>query len=331
VSPAQATVPAAPRTAGRTLRALVPGPLLRRRLAALVFLAALLFAGYMLWLRDSGIVAVRTVKVTGLSGPDSGRIRAALDAAGRNMTTLHVDEAALEQSVSAFPVVRGIEVSPAFLHELRVHVLRRRPAALLVTGSGRVAVAGDGTVLPGLPVKGGVPLIRIDGALPARQVAGRADLAAVNVAGGIPEPLKARVKTVRRDASKGVVVPLQGGPKLIFGDATRLAAKWAAAVAVLADESAARADYVDVRIPERPVAGGLRVETVAPAAPAAAPAALTPPASSAAPAAASPTSTSAQPASPASSAPAAPSPAVPATPAPTLAAGGGAAAPNPQP
>jgi cell division protein FtsQ len=56
---------------------------------------------------------------------------------------------------------------------------------------------------------------------------------------------------------------MRRGPELIFGSATRLAAKWAAASAVLADRKARGATYVDLRLPERPAAGGVAEEEIA--------------------------------------------------------------------
>ena len=69
-------------------------------------------------------------------------------------------------------------------------------------------------------------------------------------------------------AEEGIVVELRDGPELIFGDATRVRAKWIAAVRILADPEAAGASYIDVRLPGRPAAGGLPAETLAPVAPA---------------------------------------------------------------
>jgi cell division protein FtsQ len=332
MSSAGASLPAASRPGRRSIRALAPTRRTWRRLLALAAVAAALLAGYMFWFRDSALVAVQTVKVTGLSGTESARIRSAIEAAARNMTTLHVDRAALDRAVSAFPAVRGIQASPQFPHGMKVHVMRHRPAAMLVARSGRVPVAGDGTVLSGVRVKGAVPTIRIAHAIPARRVPAGSELSAVRVAGGLPAGLRTRVEQIRHEPGKGVVVPVDGGPKLIFGDATRVRAKWAAAVAVLADPGSARAAYIDVRIPERPVAGGLRVETVAPAAPAAAPSASLAPAAPATSAPQSPAATPpAQPADPAGAGtPAAPAPS-PRTGVPAPATGGGAAAPNPQP
>lgn len=237
---------------------------------------ALLAAGYLLWLRDSSLVGVRTVDITGLSGAGSDRIRAALSGTARNMTTLHVDESELRRAAAAFPVVRAIEARADFPHGMRIHVVQRRPAALLVAGSRRAPVAGDGTLLVGAAAPAGLPIIRLSLGMPSRHVSPGADLARVRVAGGVPARLRSRVHEIRSEPEKGVVVVVEGGPKLIFGDARGVPAKWAAAVAVLADPSAAGAAYVDVRIPERPAAGGLPAETVAPVAPAGAPAAGAP-------------------------------------------------------
>lgn len=336
------TAPARRRAAGRALRAVrPPGPQARRRICALAAVAAVLAAGYMLWLRDSSLVEVRAVTVTGLAGSDSERIEAALTATARGMTTLHVDREKLERAASAFPVVRTIEVRADFPHGLRIHVVQQVPAAVLVAGSGRTAVAADGTVLAGVAAPRGVPLIRLSGPMPRGRVTGGPDLVRVRVAGGAPGALRAHVRSIGRERGRGVVAVLRDGPKLIFGDDTRVAAKWAAAASVLADRSAAGADYVDLRIPERPAAGGLPVETVAPLAPAQAPAGAAPGAAAPAPAAPGAPATPAPPGpAPPAQAPGAPATAAPPASPPQAGAPtapqvpvtpGGGATPNPQP
>jgi cell division protein FtsQ len=57
--------------------------------------------------------------------------------------------------------------------------------------------------------------------------------------------------------SRGWTAALRQGPMLVFGPAERLRAKWVAASRVLADRSSAGASYLDLRLPERPAAGGL--------------------------------------------------------------------------
>jgi cell division protein FtsQ len=93
-------------------------------------------------------------------------------------------------------------------------------------------------------------------------------LRAVRVAAAAPAALRGRLEELERRKEDGLVVRLREGPELIFGDATRMQAKWTAAARVLADKAAAGASYVDLRLPGRPAAGGLPAETVAPVAPA---------------------------------------------------------------
>ena len=56
---------------------------------------------------------------------------------------------------------------------------------------------------------------------------------------------------------EGLEANVRRGPAIILGDGTRLRAKWVAAARVLGDPRARGASYVDVRVPERAVAGGL--------------------------------------------------------------------------
>ena len=324
------------RSAGRAVRtALSLPPQLRRRLIGLALLVTLIGSGYLLWLRDSSLVKVETVTVTGVTSDDAGRVRAALVAAAMQMTTLHVDRERLEQATSAFPTVRSIDARPDFPSAMRIHVVEHRPAAVLASGSERVPVAADGSVLSGLPVGGKLPLVRLRGALPERRMSAGASFSAVRVAAGLPAPLRGRVEEVRRDRGMGLIAPIEDGPRLIFGSATRLRAKWAAAIRVLADADAAGADYIDVRVPERPVAGGLPVATVAPAPPAdesPAAAAPTAPPSAGAPAAATDAISGPRAQEPQTAAPDPVTPPAPSrSPPPARAGEGGGAVPSPQP
>jgi cell division protein FtsQ len=73
---------------------------------------------------------------------------------------------------------------------------------------------------------------------------------------------------VRFRAGVGLVAELRAGPELRFGDPSRLPAKWIAAARVLAASGARGASYIDLRLPERPAAGGLPTTGVIPLAPA---------------------------------------------------------------
>lgn len=227
-------------------------------------LAAVTVLGGWLWLRDSAVVAVDRVDVTGIRGAQAGAIRSALVSAGRDMTTLHVRPDELRKAVGPYPIVRGVTAEADFPHRLRVRVDTYEPVGVIVVDGAKVPVAGDGTLLRGTSAEG-VPVLplrsppagaRITGGVAARQIA---------LLAAAPAALRAKVDKVFT-GPRGLTARLRTGLVLYFGGPERLGAKWASAVAVLADASSAGATTLDLRVPERPAAGGLeQISTQEPA------------------------------------------------------------------
>src|SRR5439155_26347674 len=173
-------------------------PRLRRRLLVLALALGALLALYMLWFRDSSLVKVERVTVTGVTGMDAAQERSALVHAGRQMTTLHVDEAALRSALAATAAVEAIHVSTDFPHGLRIEVVEKAPVAALDLDGKRVAVGSGGVLLPDVsPVPHGLPAIEV-GALPSgsRLGHGRA-FRLVAAAAAAPSSLRARVLRLR--------------------------------------------------------------------------------------------------------------------------------------
>jgi cell division protein FtsQ len=239
------------------------GPLPRPPLRAVVAFAgvlAVLVTGWA-WLRDSPLVAVRSVTVTGVSGPDAQQVRDALVAAARDMTTLHVRTSELRTAVGPYPGVLGVRTDADFPHGLHIAVRERNPVAAVVSGAQRVAVAADGTLMPTTP-SAGLPEISAR-ALPGGAHASAPDVRrAIAVLTAAPPALRPRVRRVYV-GPHGITAPLRDGPTLYLGGSERLRAKWIAAATVLADRSSAGATYLDLRLPERPAAGGLEPPPVA--------------------------------------------------------------------
>jgi cell division protein FtsQ len=327
------------RTAALTLRA-VPRlalrlpPRLRVGVVIALLVATALAGLYYGWFRDSSLVQVRDVSVTGLTGPEAPRLRARLESVAGEMTTLHVREDALREAVATEPSIHSLRVVPDFPHGLRIDILENHPvAAIEIPGSGRVPIAGNGTLMPGHRSEKPVPAIRTqtaprvghDPGAPARLADERA-ARFVRIAATAPPALLHRAATIEQRSGEGLVVTLRSGPRIIFGDDSRLPDKWRAAAGVLASKDAQGASYVDVRLPDRPVAGGLKLPMPPPgAAPAAA--VMTP-----APAAPAPAPAPSTPAAGSTPAPAAPAPATPATtPAGGTPGTGGTAVVNAQP
>ncbi|HVP03605.1 MAG TPA: cell division protein FtsQ/DivIB, partial [Solirubrobacteraceae bacterium] len=125
----------------------------------------------------------------------------------------------------------------------------------LVAGTQEVTVADDGTLLRAVPTSG-LPVIPVKAPPGGSRVADRPTQAKVAVLAAAPASLRSRVTKVVL-GPHGLTVDLGSGPQLRFGDGRRLHAKWLAAARVMSDPGAADATYIDVRVPERPAAGGL--------------------------------------------------------------------------
>jgi cell division protein FtsQ len=207
-----------------------------------------------LWLRDSSLVAVRKVTISGVYGPDASQIRSALTLAARNMTTLDVRTGPLHTAVAPYPVVKDLSVSAQFPHGLRIQVLEQLPVAALVAGGRAVAVSGDGTLLQNVSTRS-LPTIPVH-LLPGSSVlTDRATLDALTLLSATPPRLLARIAQVTNSSSHGLVAQLRSGPSIYFGDDSEVNAKWVAATEVLADPGSAGASYIDVTDPARPAAG----------------------------------------------------------------------------
>ena len=225
-----------------------------RRFAAVTVLAGLLAGGW-LWVRDSSLARVTDVRVTGATTSEEGRIRAAIERAARDMTTLHVREQALHDAVAPYPSVAGLRIETDFPHEMWVEVLEHRPVAAIEVDGRRTPVSGDGIVLNGVQADDTLPAIRRS-QVPAERVTDARTRAALALAAAAPEPLLERSQRLSYGPD-GLTIDLFNGPPLVFGTAEDAAAKWAAAARVLAEPSATGATYLDLRVPGRVAAGGL--------------------------------------------------------------------------
>jgi cell division protein FtsQ len=238
----------------------------KRWLILLAILAAAVGSLFHFWFRDSALVKVQNVSVIGLSGPEAPRLRKALTQAGLQQTTLHVDAARLRAAVSAAPEIQSIRATPNFPHGLRIDVTENRPvAALIIPGNGRIAIAANGTLMPDAK-DAAVPGINVKGMPGTIRPGGQQRLNEpgiqrfVDVAAAAPAALLARASLIGIRKGDGLVVLIDNGPRIIFGDGARLDDKWAAAAGVLASSDSSGAAYVDVSVPERPVAGGLKAQ-----------------------------------------------------------------------
>ena len=308
----------------------VPRALRPRRLIIAAILIVALAATYHFWFRNSSLVAVEEVKVSGLSYSEV-EVSAALAQAGEGMTTLNVDMGELERAVDGFPTVAGLAVESDFPHKLVITVTEREPVAT-VGADGGIAVAGDGTLLSGIATGNlELPAIEIENAPTSGRLDGAA-LEQAEVFGAAPKPLRPAIRGSRMHGEFGIVVELVEGIELRFGDPEEAAAKWAAAAAILADPKLDQLSYIDLRVPGRPAVGGAPLpESTADDAAAAAAEAGAPVAAETAPAAPEGTPVAPDPTAPATATPPAQGPVAPAPAAPGAAPATGVAGGAPAP
>ncbi len=223
---------------------------------AVALLALPALGGTWMWLRDSSLVSVEHVHISGAHGPDARAIRTALDEAAGHMSTLHVKMSTLRAAVAPFRVVRDLKVSSGFPHTLSIRVIEQPPVAALTVGGVKTAAAADGVVLGPSLLSASLPVVSGASSDPigTGQVKSAATLAALSVLGAAPPALVGWVTRVYT-GKEGLTVAMRNGLSLYFGDASLVHAKWLSAARVLADPSSQGAWYVDVRLPERPAVG----------------------------------------------------------------------------
>jgi cell division protein FtsQ len=225
-----------------------------RVLAGLLLAVLGLTLGW-LWFRDSSFAAVERVTVTGSGSSESRQVREALETTGLQMSTLRVDEEALEQAVEPFASVAGVRIRPDFPHDLIVEVIEHEPVATVKTGGSSLPATGGGLLLDGVRAED-LPSVTSKAPLDGRRVTDARTLAALRVAAAAPLELRTRAERLTFGPG-GLTLELSDGPDLIFGSGGDAKTKWRAAARVLADESSGGATYLDLRVPNLVAAGGV--------------------------------------------------------------------------
>jgi cell division septal protein FtsQ len=224
-----------------------------------VLLAALLLY---LVARETAIFSVRSVEVVTEPAGRAGIVQRAL-APLDGTSLLKVDEAMIARRLESLPHVHLLEYDRAFPQTLRVRVSVERPVAVLRRGDENWLVSGRGRVLRKLErrLRHPLPVVWAPqtfepeiGAILAADAPARA--VAVLAEAKASQPRFARSLWYVQ-SEEGLTIVLRDRFEVRLGTATELTLKLRVAKRVL---TALRADgspatYLDVSVPERPVAG----------------------------------------------------------------------------
>jgi cell division septal protein FtsQ len=225
--------------------------------AVLVLLGLLYVAA-----RETSVFAVRAIEVRGAPPGVRAAVRDAASVwEGESLVAL--DGGELRRRLESLSTVRSLRYDRAFPHTLTLDVVPERPAAVVRRGSDAWIVSDRGRVIEALrdaSDSSGERLPRIklrEGDLSAGTFVADEDVRlALRAATYLPRRLPVRVRAIHaRDGFLTLV--LAPGTEVRLGDATELAVKVAVAARVLrslSGEERLALAYLDLTVPERPVA-----------------------------------------------------------------------------
>lgn len=229
---------------------------------AIGVLVVLVAGGLYALARETSMFAVRSVEVEGASPTLAAEIRAELRSFdGRSLVALN--GGAVEQRIDGLAAVRGSVVDRAFPHTLRIQVLPELPVAVLRRGAESWLVSARGRVVATVALGAQRDLPRIW--LPSRTEISKGTfltdepgaLAARSLAAFVGSGFSNRVAFVRALDGQ-ITLGLRGGLEIQLGAPIDLRLKIAIARSILptlALPGRGGPDYLDITVPERPVAG----------------------------------------------------------------------------
>ena len=224
-------------------------PALRRlvRLAVAVLIVVLIVWGVFF----SPLFSVRSLQVEGLSLTDQGAAEEALQPLeGKSMTRISSEE--VESLLTQFPAVASVDTSASGSGTLRVEVQERIPVAAVEDGDGWQLVDREGAQLEPLTDSKQIQVPVIAG---GTDVLGSEDWDTVSsVLASLPSSLLEQVQTARAESGGVVMLELQDGVTVRWGDDTDSALK-AEVLGELVDASEAtgEVEVYDVSAPRHPV------------------------------------------------------------------------------
>lgn len=230
----------------------------RKPLVIGAVLLALVGGLYLFWVRDLSLFRIEQLRLVGLTSGQADSIEADFARVGRKMTTLNLDRTQLDRVAARYPAIRSFTAEARFPDGLRIDIVERLPGVVLEDRDGRhVPVAADGVLLEGVDATG-LPVIGVEDLPTGARLTDPDALTAIKVAAGAPPPLGTAIEQVDVLPGQPIEVLLRGGVRLLFGDDSELDQKWTAVAAVLAGAGGEGLSYIDVSLPERPVAEGLK-------------------------------------------------------------------------
>jgi cell division protein FtsQ len=210
--------------------------------------------------RETPLFAVRTVEVTGAPpAVQDAVLEAAAAWEGESLVALDGDD--LKRRLEALPTVRSLRYDRAFPNTLEIAVVPERAAAVVRQGRQAWVVSERGRIIGGVDSEGRKRLPRIRVAAGDLQagafLADERGRLALTAATHLPRRFPVRVRAIRA-REDDVTLVLASETEVRLGRPSELPLKIAVAARVLRslpESERLGLAYLDVTVPERPVAG----------------------------------------------------------------------------
>ena len=207
--------------------------------------------------RETPLFGVRAIEVTGAPPGVQRQVERALeDRRGESLVGLDLDAA--QTDIAALPTVAAVAFDRAYPHTLRVTVLPERPVAVVRQGAAAFVVSERGRVIASVPRTRRPELARIWVSRDVPLAPGAIVDGELRIAVGAVAPLAGvrfpgRVVSVATGEDQ-LTLRLRSGLELRLGEPTHVDLKLAVAGRVL-PLLPAGSGYLDLSVPDRPVAG----------------------------------------------------------------------------
>ncbi len=224
---------------------------------SLLYLSVLILAAWLLYYSlASPYFAIREVEVKGGKLLDVNEARDASETLGRNVLLVRTDD--IEEMVRKISVVKDLRVSTSLPGRVDIEVTERTPLVQWQAREGSFLVDRDGVVFSReAPADSVISVKELDG--PPMDVGSRVDTAVLTaietLQRALPERAGLRPSWFDYSRNNGIAVPIDGGPRILFGDAADLDGKLASLAAIRdhLEATKTKADVIDLRFKGRPV------------------------------------------------------------------------------
>ncbi len=211
-----------------------------------------------LWIVSGPACGISNVTVDGYTGPDKAAVQETAEIVAGTGSMVRLPVGDMRRALTRFPGVVEVNVTRDWPRSITVDVTMGEPVAILAVDSGgRYLLSPSGQVMGKADATAGLPVIRVKALPPGGVLTAPGDRAALLFVGWLTPEVAGRLRNLRYVDGR-LFADLANGLELRIGAPEQLAEKAQALAAVLsqaAPETLAKAAYLDISNPRRPMLG----------------------------------------------------------------------------